>query len=70
MPGQPTFDEFFQGAFQRALGAVQIPGTPDASWDRKAAYLLWRATQEGTALRIAFDAPTDKTTISPEDVFG
>lgn len=43
MPAAPTFDEFFQGAFQRALGAVQVPGAPDASWDRKAAFLLWRA---------------------------
>ena len=62
MPAAPTFDEFFQGAFQRALGAVHVPGAPDASWDRKAAYLLWRAINGDLSL------PSEPT--PSEDVFG
>ena len=46
----PPFEQFFAGDFQRAVARVQgEPGLfsngsrlQDASWDRKAAYLLWK----------------------------
>jgi hypothetical protein len=37
----PDFIKFFGGEFQRVLAATEIPGMADASWDRKAAWLLW-----------------------------
>lgn len=39
--GDPAFLHFFATQFQRELNEVIIPGMPGASWDRKAAYLLW-----------------------------
>lgn len=42
-----AFVKFFDGEFQRALRAVVIPGMETASWDRRAAYLLWQATDRG-----------------------
>lgn len=45
MKPDAAFVDFFAGPFQRALEAVEIPGMPGASWDRKAAYLLWSATK-------------------------
>ncbi len=47
MTAAPDFTAFFEGAYQRALDTVQVPGEPDASWDRKSAYLLWLATDRG-----------------------
>lgn len=38
-----AFNVFFQGEWQRRLDRVTIPDMRDASWDRKAAYLLWKA---------------------------
>lgn len=35
------FEKFFAGEWQHRLEQVEIPGMPDASWDRKAAWLLW-----------------------------
>lgn len=37
------FLTFFSGEFQRRLERLAIPGMSDASWDRKAAWLLWKA---------------------------
>ena len=44
------FERFFAGEnyqgnseWDRLLASVQVPGTPDASWDRRAAWLLWTA---------------------------
>jgi len=37
----PDFLKFFADGFQRELEAVEIPGMAHASWDRKAAWLLW-----------------------------
>ena len=42
----PAFVRFFGVEFQRELDATQIPGMPDASWDRKAAWLLWCSRRE------------------------
>lgn len=39
------FPQFFAGDWQRLLETVQVPGMPDASWDRKAAWLYWCATR-------------------------
>ena len=51
MSPDAAFVEFFAGPWQRQLEAVEIPGMPGASWDRKAAFLLWQATDKGKALR-------------------
>lgn len=37
-----SFLNFFHGAWDRELSNVEIPGMDGASWDRKAAYLLWK----------------------------
>jgi hypothetical protein len=42
-----AFTAFFNGEFDRALRGVVIPGMETASWDRRAAYLLWQATNRG-----------------------
>lgn len=41
-----AFLRFFAGPWQAALDRIEIPGMPGASWDRKAAYLLY-ATHNG-----------------------
>jgi hypothetical protein len=46
----PDFVKFFGGEFQRELAAVEIPGMADASWDRKAAWLLWLARRPARRL--------------------
>ncbi len=38
-----AFLDYFAKDFQRALDKAEIPGMSDASWDRKAAWLLWNA---------------------------
>lgn len=43
-----SFEEFFEGPFEQAMQSVKdehVPTTGQAgvSWDRKAAYLLWKA---------------------------
>lgn len=40
-PPDPAFVAFFATEFQRELEATQVPGMADASWDRKAAWLLF-----------------------------
>lgn len=37
------FEKFFAGEFQRLLAQTSVPGMGEASWDRRAAWLLWRA---------------------------
>lgn len=44
MAGQqpdPAFKAFFAGEWKRLMDTVEVPGMKYASWDRKAAYLLW-----------------------------
>lgn len=43
------FEKFFAGEFQRRLEQTTVPGMADASWDRKAAWLLWLAEQRKPA---------------------
>lgn len=38
-----SFLQFYHGDWTKQLDTVQIPGMEDASWDRKAAWLLWLA---------------------------
>lgn len=64
----PAFLAFFAGPFQDALRRVEIPGVETASWDRKAAWLLWLATDEGRSpLPVASDLAADVA--PPEDIF-
>jgi hypothetical protein len=37
----PEFKAFFAGDWKRLMETVFVPGMQYASWDRKAAYLLW-----------------------------
>lgn len=39
----PAFLAFFDTEWRDMLHSVSIPSLPTASWDRKAAYLLWLA---------------------------
>lgn len=45
----PKFVSFFADEWQELLDRVKIPGMPDASWDRKAAYLFWEETKPRTS---------------------
>lgn len=38
-----TFLHYHAHEFQTRLAEIEIPGVPDASWDRRAAYMLWLA---------------------------
>jgi len=42
-----AFLAFFEKTFDEAMTRAEIPGMPTASWDRKAAWLLWTNTDEG-----------------------
>lgn len=53
------FADFFAGPWQRLLEGTEIPGMAGASWDRKAAYLLWLATDKGRTLEAPAPAPSD-----------
>ena len=61
----PDFIRFFSGdyrnpsAWDRLLEAVEIPGMPSASWDRKAAYLLWVATDGACGLNAPSAPPAE-----------
>lgn len=39
----PAFLTFFAGEFTERLRAASVPGMETASWDRRAAWLLWCA---------------------------
>jgi hypothetical protein len=65
MSPDAAFVEFFSGDYKGKsrwdllLEAVEIPGMAGASWDRKAAYLLWLATDKGRTLEAPAPAPSD-----------
>jgi hypothetical protein len=40
------FEHFFANDFQRLLDRTSVPGMGDASWDRRAAWLVWRVLQQ------------------------
>ena len=61
---ETPFAAFFAGPFQHAMERVEIPDFVTASWDRKAAYLLWLATDKGQKpLPIAAPEPPSETDI-------
>lgn len=65
MKPNPDFLQWFATTWKDRHGAVTVPGLPYASWDRKAAYLLWIA--EGHApSAVATPAPPTTTT---QDLF-
>ena len=64
----PAFAAYFSREFPRRLDRVEIPGMPGASWDRKAAWLLW--TAEGNSPS-ASEMKTDSNDTTDEaDIFG
>ncbi len=65
MKPDPAFTAFFAGEFQSRLDRVDIPGLPGASWDRRAAFLLWLA--EGNTPSASEPAPPPEP---DEDIFG
>ena len=46
----PAFVTFFADEWQKLLETTQVPGMPDASWDRRAAWLLWCARKPPASL--------------------
>lgn len=62
MSPDAAFIAFFAGPFQRLLEGTDVPGMAGASWDRKAAYLLWLATDKGRTLTAP--APTATPVVS------
>lgn len=60
------FTAYFAGPWQKLLGAVEIPGMAGASWDRKAAYLLWVATDGGKGVSL-LPPVSDLTTDKPDE---
>lgn len=60
----PDFLRFFNEEFRNRLGRANVPGLPHASWDRKAAWLLWVAEKRGAPA--ASEKPNDT---SKQDIF-
>lgn len=48
-----TFMNFYHGEWDDILHTVQIPSMEGASWDRRAAYLLW--TERGGAPNLSVE---------------
>lgn len=69
MTPNPAFLAFFAGPFQDALHRVEIPGLDTASWDRKAAWLLWINTDEGRAFVPPSSEMTTDTPPPDPDIF-
>lgn len=71
MNGLAAFLRFFETTFVEAMIHAEIPGMPTASWDRKAAWLLWTNTDEGRALAPPLsDLPHDEPQQPDEGIFG
>lgn len=65
------FLTFFETTFAEAMRATEIPGLNGASWDRKAAWLLWINTDEGRAFVPPLSKmTTDTATPTDEGIFG
>lgn len=65
MAADPAFVRFFEGTFSRALEATDIPGMDNASWDRRAAYLLWLQIDRGRKALVLPDPPAEQE--EPQD---
>ena len=50
-----TFLHFYHGEWNRLLETIQIPNMADASWDRRAAYLLWLERNGDKAAQVAVE---------------
>lgn len=50
----PDFERFWATEFQRLLEHTSIPGMGEASWDRRAAWLLWRALHPVPPINLEF----------------
>lgn len=71
MTPDAAFLKFFATDFQQMLERVEIPGLAQASWDRKAAYLLWCATKPpGGGLVLAPSEPPTPPEPTDQDIFG
>ena len=57
MSPDPAFLTFFDTAFRRRVETAEIPGLPNASWDRKAAWLLWLAERDERPAPLSEVAP-------------
>ncbi len=55
------FEKFFAGEFQQRLAAANVPDMTDASWDRRAAWLLYVAEN-----RHVFKTPAAPPATKPE----
>lgn len=62
------FEKFFTDEWQRRLEAVEIPGMPHASWDRKAAWLLWCELHPDLKARAAVEGRAPKRTADLDDL--
>jgi len=52
--GEPVDEDFrtwFAGDWKKMLHAVEVPGMPFASWDRKAAWIAWTFQQQREVTR-------------------
>lgn len=56
---QSDFENFFAKDFSKALDETEIPGMPGSSWDRKAAWLLWVATDSGSKFKPTVVTPDE-----------
>lgn len=71
MSASADFLVFFETTFAEALRATEIPGLDGASWDRKAAWLLWINTDEGRAFAPPLsEMPIDTANPTDEGIFG
>jgi len=52
-----AFIDWFATDWQKLLESTSVPGMPDASWDRKAAWLYWSARRPPTSLLPAAPVP-------------
>jgi hypothetical protein len=57
------FQRFFEDVFPALLRDAQVPGGGTASWDRRAAWLLYLAT-------VAPHADEPDKPLNPEEMFG
>jgi hypothetical protein len=54
----PVFEKFFADDFQRLLERTSIPGMGEASWDRRAAWLLYRMLHPSAPPTLEFGRQT------------
>jgi hypothetical protein len=62
MTTRAEFEAFFAGPWQKMLERIEVPDMPNASWDRKAAYLYMAKADElaGAELDVVLARPTEE----------